>query len=439
MKHFLGILTILVSFACSTQAQTTEPCAYDEYIKELNKAYPGFMEQLDAQYMEAIAHINNPKLNKREDDTIYRIPVVFQVVYNVNAENLDDSLIHSQMEVLNECFRRRNADTTDTRDIFKPVAADTRIEFYLATEDPQGQPTNGIVRTETNLTTFYSGVTTLSLDAVKNKSLGGADPWDTDKYLNIWVCDLSFRNIPIILGYAYPPTNAANWNQDSYVGKNRQGVVLHYGVVGVGNPYDAGQNSTGARTAVHEVGHFLGLRHIWGDGRQGQNGCLLDDFIDDTPITYSRNNSCSKSKNTCSNETPDLPDQIENYMDYTPGTCVNMFTKKQAALMLYNLRNLRSTLPEEIAPEPEIFPATRNVVYPVPVADNMTIELVGVDPTKEYQIQISNMLGQLIHEKPYKLDVEKTEIEMSFLASGVYFFEIWDGEQLLFSQKLLKY
>lgn len=439
MKRFL-LVCFLIGSVTTLRAQEIEPCGFDQLIRDIDSLHPGFSKELNEQYLHAVRQISDKKLNKFDNDTIYRIPVVFQIVYNTNNENLHDSLIHSQLRILNECFRRTNPDTNETRDIFKPRAADTRIEFFMATEDPDGNPTDGIVRTETSLATFYSGANTLTLDAVKANARGGADPWDTDKYLNIWVCDLSFRGIPFLLGYAYPPVNASGWNQNSFVGKERQGVVLHYGMVGENNPFDnAGQNSTGARTAVHEVGHYLGMRHVWGDGQVGQNGCLLDDFIEDTPNTSTRNNSCNHNRNTCTDPQNDLPDMIENYMDYTPGNCVNMFTNMQADLMRYNLINLRSGVAEVFVPEPPIFPATRDELYPVPVEDMVTLELQNVADSIQYTIEITNVLGQLIHEAPYTLDVEKTEIDLSFLTSGMYYFRVLDGDKERYFRRIVKY
>jgi hypothetical protein len=438
MKKLTTYFAVLL-FGLSVQAQNIEPCGYDQYIRDLDKANPGFAKRLDEQYHKSIQQINSQKLGKRESDTIYRIPVVFHIVYNTPQENLDDSLIISQMEILNECFRRKNKDTGNTRDIFKPIAGDVKVEFYLAEVDPNGNPTDGIVRQSTNKTTFYTGGNTLNMDQVKKASSGGSNPWNTDKYLNVWVCDLSVGGIAYLLGYAFPPVNASGWNQNSFVGKERQGVVLHYGIVGAGNPYDnTGVNSTGARTAVHEVGHFLGLRHIWGDGLP-QLGCTLDDFIDDTPVTASRNTGCNKRRNTCNEGVGDMPDLIENYMDYSPGTCVNMFTQMQANLMLYNLHNLRSGLAETIIPEPLVFPATRNLLYPVPFDNIVTLELMDVDPSRTYTIEITNLLGQLIHAQEHTLDVEKSKLDLSFLTLGIYYFGVYKNNELLYSRKLVKY
>lgn len=439
MKKIFLLAFVIFGFCVSVEAQEFDQCGYDHLIKDIEKVHPGFTKHLDSQYLAGIRHISQQKLGKKENDTIYRIPVVFHVVYNTPLENVHDSLIESQMKVLNDAFRRKNEDTVNTRDLFKPLAGDTRIEFFLATEDPDGNPTDGIVRQTTTRTSFYIGAQTLTLDLVKSRSGGGADPWDTDKYLNIWVCDLSFNTVPILLGYAYPPTNATGWNQNTFVGKNRQGVVLHYGMVGIDNPgNNSGQNSTGEKTAVHEVGHYLGLRHIWGDG-QAQVGCSLDDFIEDTPNTSSRNSACNKNRNTCNDGADDMPDMIENYMDYSPGTCVNMFTKMQSALMVHNLVELRAGLAEVEVPEPPVEPPSENKLYPTPTEDEITLVLKDIDPNKLYSIEITNTLGQLVHKKAHELEVMGTQIDASFLTSGFYYIEVRDGDAIIFKQKIVKY
>ena len=133
------------------------------------------------------------------DRTVYTIPVVIHLVYNTAAENLTDDELLSQIDVLNADFRRTNADAGNTPVAFQDEAADCEINFCMATQDPNGNATNGIERRETTVTSFSSN------DNVKFFSSGGLDIWDRDKYLNIWVCDLSGG----LLGYAQFPGGAA--------------------------------------------------------------------------------------------------------------------------------------------------------------------------------------------------------------------------------------
>ena len=185
-------------------------------------------------------------------NAIITIPVVFHVVYASSAENISDAQIQSQLDVLNDDFRRLNADADNTW----PQAADTEIEFCLASFDPQGNPSNGILRVPTTVSGFGTN------DAVKSSSSGGSDAWPAGDYLNFWVCNIGGG----ILGYAQFPGGS----------DATDGVVCGYqytGTIGTAtSPFDLG------RTATHEVGHWLNLRHIWGDG-----ACGASDFVDDTP------------------------------------------------------------------------------------------------------------------------------------------------------------
>ncbi|MCB0663092.1 MAG: zinc metalloprotease, partial [Saprospiraceae bacterium] len=186
------------------------------------------------------------------DRAVYTIPVVVHVIWNTTAENISDAQVQSQIDVLNEDFRRLNADANNTWS----QAADSEIEFCMATIDPNGTATTGITRRQTTVSSFSSN------DNMKFYSTGGTDAWPAGDYLNIWVCDLSSG----LLGYAQFPGGPANTD----------GVVIDYAYFGRNGsatpPFDLG------RTATHEVGHWLNLRHIWGDGN-----CNVDDFVTDTP------------------------------------------------------------------------------------------------------------------------------------------------------------
>jgi len=335
MKQVLLFL-LLIGTSLSAQ-QDIHKCYTDEYIHLLDQHQAGLKESIKATFELAKAHAENQAHLKSTNgifDTIFRIPVVFHVVYNGAAQNTAESLLQSQIAVLNEDFNRLNADTGNTRALFKNRASGVGFEFFLATIDPDGNPTSGITRTPTTSSFGF-----FNLDDMK-KAGTGKTAWDTDEYLNIWVCDLG----GLILGFAYPPAAAPNWPAgQSPSSPAFEGVVIHYEVIGRNNPLATGQLAIAnkGRTAVHEVGHYWGLRHIWGDsGSPFSNApdCDLskDDGFSDTP--HMGNNSqatgCSFSKNSCTNgENPDEPDMVENYMDYSTETCQNMFTQQQANVM----------------------------------------------------------------------------------------------------------
>ena len=228
---------------------------------------------------------------------VVTIPVVFHILYNTAAENISEAQVMSQMDILNEDFRRLNAD----QDNVWSQAADTQIEFCLASQDPNGNPTDGILRVPTNLTSFGTN------DAMKFTSQGGSDAWPASDYMTFWVCDLGSN----LLGYAQFPGGPASTD----------GIVCNYTATGstgtASAPFDLG------RTATHEVGHYLNLRHIWGDG-----GCGASDFVDDTPDSDGPNYGCALGSAACG-----TTDMVQNYMDYSDDACMNLFTQGQSDRM----------------------------------------------------------------------------------------------------------
>ena len=438
MKQILLLISLFI-FPYS-YAQTPEPCGHKAYIDYLNELQPGFKSHYNQIYHRTVEE-SQLKNKFEKKDTLHTIKVVFHVVYNNVVENLHDSLIYSQMDVLNECFRRQNADTISTRDIFLDVAGDAGIEFELADTDPDGNPTTGIVRQLTTVRSFLtSGINIQEADAVKFEVLG-SPAWNTEKYLNIWICDLSVQGQDLLLGYAFPPTNAAFWGSNSFVPANRQGVVLHYKVVGEGNRFSL---STGAKTAVHEVGHYLGLRHTWGDA-PNFNRCApnYDDFIWDTPLsgTSSSASGCNLNKNTCNRTEPgDLPDLIENYMDYAPGQCQNMFTNGQIDVMRNNLTTFRSEVyRSEYPPVPPVLePGTPIGVYPNPVKDKLAISLSSVDTTNTYSIRIVSLLGQEMVTIPLE-QKESQLIEYQFGFKGLFLYQIVNQDGVAIKEERLTF
>ena len=246
------------------------------------------------------------------------IPVVVHVVSKTSAQNISDAQIESQIEVLNRDFRRNNPDTASTPAAFAPLIADARVEFELATTDPAGNPTNGITRTTTTVDAFVDD------DRVKAAATGGADAWATDRFLNIWVCQLGNS----LLGYAQFPGGPANTDGV---------VILHsaFGTTGTAAaPFDLG------RTTTHEIGHWLNLRHIWGDDG---TGCSGTDFVADTPNAAGPNYGAPTFPSvTCSNGPNG--DLFMNYMDYVDDVAMFMFTTDQVTRMQACLDGDRSTI-----------------------------------------------------------------------------------------------
>jgi len=335
---------------------------------------------------------------------VLSIPVVVHVVWTDNDQNISDAQVLSQIDVLNEDFRRLNADTSLTRPEFDSIATDMEIEFCLATTDPNGNPTTGITRTESptggQLFGFFG-----PQDDVKSSATGGVDPWPTDQYLNIWVCNL----LPIIAGYAQFP------GEDSLT----DGVVVGYTVFGttgsVTPPYNKG------RTTTHEVGHWIGLRHVWGDG-----DCTMDDFVADTPGADANNSGgCLNVKNSCTDSIVDYDDMVENYMDYSNDSCMNMFTHGQKARGWSFLNTDRLSLFTSQGCSLAVATADPRfahffTLYPNPAMDRVSINWEG-DLSLEVTFELYNHMGQQVMTTEAGLGMEKVELDLSQLAAGTYF------------------
>ena len=278
-------------------------CGTMEYLEMQYKMDPTYKQRME-EMEKFVQKFSNEHSFKQGDLTVITIPVVVHVVWNTPIQNISDDQILSQIDVLNKDFRRLNADTVNTPAPWKPLGADCQLEFKMARRDPNGNPTLGITRTQTNITEFGQST------ALKFTSQGGHDAWDRDKYLNLWVCNLGSQ----LLGYAtFPGGNAS-----------LDGVAIGYnyfGTVGtLSPPYNKG------RTATHEIGHWLWLYHIWGD----DNGsCGGSDLVGDTPNQASEFYGCPGYPTTdaCSPTAPGV--MFMNYMDYTDDACMNLFTQGQ--------------------------------------------------------------------------------------------------------------
>ena len=300
---FACIAVAMVSVAATAQRNCGSMDVLELQLEEDPKR-AFMMDQIETHLL------NIENTGVREVNGVVNIPVVVHVIYNNSTENISDAQVLSQINVLNEDFRRTNPDADDTWS----QATDSEIEFCMATSDPLGNATSGIVRTSTSVSAFGTN------DQMKFASSGGADAWPASDYLNIWVCDISGG----ILGYAQFPGGSATTD----------GIVIDYqyfGTIGTASaPFDLG------RTATHEVGHWLNLRHIWGDG-----GCNVDDFVSDTPASNSANYGCALGNSACGSV-----DMVQNYMDYSDDACMNLFTLGQRNRMraLFESGGYRSSL-----------------------------------------------------------------------------------------------
>jgi len=296
MKKTLTLLTICLLFLGTTFAQERNCASMNnlEYRMQQDPDLAQRMAQIETYTQNKIQSMEQHRI----DGSIITIPVVVHVIYSNSNENISDAQILSQIQVLNDDFRRMNSDANNTWS----QAADTEIQFCMATVDPNGNPTNGITRKSTTKTSWGTN------DAMKKASQGGVNPWDTSQYLNMWVCNIGGG----ILGYAQFPGGSASTDGvvigPNYFGSKNGGSGFYLSA-----PFDLG------RTTTHEVGHFLNLRHIWGDG-----GCSVDDFVSDTPTSDAANYGCATGHVSCG-----TTDMVQNYMDYSDDACMNLYTQGQ--------------------------------------------------------------------------------------------------------------
>lgn len=306
------MVALLGCMAISASAQDYG-CATDEHLEQYLNTGTEIREAYLSQRQEFSEFVQNRSASRGESD--YIIPVVLHVLYSTCEGNISMSQIEDGIRILDEDFGRTNTDTNLTRAPFDEYAADAGIEFRLAKIDPNGDPTNGVVRVETSQ----------AVNAQNNvKSISN---WPSDEYMNIWIVESIFNftgGSGTILGYAQFP-GSGSWNTYGLVVRNDA-----FGTIGT--------STADGRTVTHEIGHCLNLFHTFQDGCGG-NCAFSGDDVCDTPPAAGATYNCSSSTNTCSNDASGAspypngtPDQIENYMSYN--SCQNMFSLGQKERMI---------------------------------------------------------------------------------------------------------
>jgi hypothetical protein len=284
--------------------------------EKLSERYPSYRRNQD-RIEQGIRRSILSGLADRTLRKLITIPVVVHVVYKKAVENISDAQVKSQITVLNKDFRGTNPDKSNVPPVWKGLVADAKLQFALAKKDPKGKATNGITRTETARNSFGTG------NDVKKTSKGGKDAWPTDRYLNVWVCNLADS----LLGYAQFPGGPAATD----------GVVILYSAFGTSGAAAAPFNL--GRTVTHEIGHWLNLRHIWGD----RNDCGGTDFAGDTPNQQLPNTGKPAFPHVTCNNGPN-GDMFMNYMDYVDDAAMFMFTPSQVVRMNATLAGPRKKL-----------------------------------------------------------------------------------------------
>ena len=423
MIRFLLMLFVCCLGMVVTAQEIAAPkgCGYDHYVHFLDHAYPGFKAAADQTFED-----NKSAISFR-DNEVYTIPVVVHIVWQEEEQNLSDLQIKNVIEVLNEDYRRLNADADMIRSEFVDVVGDPLVEFELA----------GIERQQTEAT-FELDLFGGSLpDNVKQSEEGGSDAWDPEKFMNIWVCNIEGGSL---LGYAYPPADLEHWPEDATApSPELDGVVIHYEVFRREGTYttsgflglDDVTVPVRGRTVTHEVGHYLGLRHIWGDGLLSVIGipdCDADDGVEDTPQQGLNSQfQCDPALNTCGDGADDLPDMFENFMDYASEDCMNSFTEGQIAIIRSVLENERSGLISEVTSTEDSFVQKAFSIYPNPAQDQLFIS-TSQFRLDEFQIRLVDQQGRILEAVEIDSFDKEQSIDVSAFPAGVYNVLLTSGE-----------
>ncbi len=397
----VGFSILFSFFTAFPFAYTQERCGLESQslINHIDLYAPAFDASFENFY-RTISHEYN------RDQKILYIPVHVIIVHPPNqnigdANNPNYEKIVSQIDAINKDFLRLNPDTINTPSIF--TKGRPNIQFCLASIDPEGNETDGITR--------YPSIKNFDLEESKIKMATG---WPRKDYLNLWVADISS------LGFSYIPTNT------TLPISSLDGVTIdhdYFGGPGSGasEPYDLG------RTATHEIGHFLGLKHIW-----YTNGCNGDDGIADTPLQNTSNSGCKKHPFfSCGNN----GDMFMNFMDYTDDVCMNAFSFDQALYMRSILQSIRFSLlnsGKSICGDSSVGIEEVNAIKdqftlgPNPCKDNLVLTYNGYK-NEEVSIGIYDIFGKLIwHEDQILLSAEKNihTILANNIANSIFIFKI---------------
>ena len=406
-------LALLLFIGIGFHSFAQKKCVMQEYAdKELRQdnTLKNRFDEIEVFTSQKVNTTNETTQRIARVPEVIKVPVVVHVLYHTPDQIVSKETIDLLLAALNRDFNKNNADTVNIPAAFKPLATSMGFEFKLATMDPKGMGTTGIIKKYTPITYW------LSDDKMKFNASYGDDAWDSKSYLNIWIC-----NMIDALGYSTFPGMSAG----------KDGVVMSIESL-AGGYYGTSSTVNDFRTLVHEVGHWLNLRHIWGESFCG------DDKVDDTPKQSSYTPGCpSGTRISCSNNLPG--DMYMNYMDFTNDVCMNMFTigqRKRAralfepggarhSILLSKGLNIAETDPAAV---PDYHPRWLRVqLYPNPATTELKLFFEYDDRWKGKKLQIFDITGKLVMSK---IISSKTEvIDISRLNRGTYFIDAWKEEE----------
>lgn len=373
MKQKIYSLVFLISLVFITTQSNAQVnrCSTVAFLREQILLNPALENQLATAKAEALSWENSH--SNEGSRAVIRIPVVFHVMHSGQAvgtyPNISDAQLISQIDILNKDYRKLNSDTGLVPAVWKSIAADCEIEFCLASFTPTGATTNGIDRI--NAGAGYTWT---------NDTKKATTTWNRNNYLNIWVVEFGGTFAADgTLGYTIPPGGPAS----------SDGVVIDAKYVGTGGTTTAPYNK--GRTATHEIGHWLGLDHVWGDDG---TSCSGSDGVTDTPNQAGENYGCPSFPHTdaCTGSSPGV--MYMNYMDYTDDACMYMYTAGQKAKMISVLNTSRASIKTSTA---------------CGVTPTITISGTVVDATSSSPVANASVIF-----------IGTTETEVTTNASGVF-------------------
>lgn len=406
MKTFRYILFVCLLLPVMAQAQLR--CAGAQYQQEKMNRVAGLTETLQQLERSIQEGMQTGSFQRGQEGTIV-IPVVIHNLYHFPSQKVTDQQVLAQLKTLNDCFRMRHADTAHTRPAFKPFAADCEIEFRLASSDPNRRATSGIIRKYTPIASWKMG------DDMKFADRMGDDAWDSKNYLNIWVCSLDkFAGFTSVLG-ADPKID---------------GIVLDLGAIGAGQ-----------KTLVHEAGHWLGLKHLWGDEYCG------DDGVYDTPKQASYTPGCPNTARITCGSNP-IGDMYNNYMDFTNDACMTMFTEGQKLRMrsLLAAGGIRAGMMNSIGLKQPLMGALpvsatdptwlEPKLYPNPANAQLQLDLTYDRRWIGQTYQVFDLQGR--SRMRGQLPTSVTRIDLSGLMPGYYILEARRADGVIYKTTFVK-